>query len=243
MIYAFKSVVGKRETNEDSCIIREYGDALFAAVADGMGGCAAGEVASRAAIDTVTDELSPYLLQNEPEKALMRAINEANLYVYRLSRDNPSYRGMGSTLVCACICDGVLTYANVGDSRIYMISNGSIRQLSKDHSLVAELLATGSITEREAKCHPLKNLITRSVGNELSVKADIASCPISGEQSILLCSDGLHGTLTDAEILSVCQENDSPLSICEKLVAEATIRGSSDNITAVFVSGRNEETV
>ena len=241
MLYASESTIGKRSRNEDKCITKEFGDVLFVAVADGMGGHAAGDVASRLSIDTVIDELSEFQLKDDPKKALKRALNEANLQVYRIAQDNPVYHGMGSTIVCAVLNGEEYTIANIGDSRIYKITADNVEQLSQDHSLVWELYKANIITEDEIQTHPLRNVITRSIGNELSVSADFFDGKLLPGESLLLCSDGLHGSVSKQDVLDTVSSESNLDACCKKLIETALEKGSTDNITVVLVSNRKED--
>ena len=240
MLYASESTVGKRSRNEDKCITKEFGDVLFAAVADGMGGHAAGDVASRLTLDTVIDELSEFQLKDDPEKALKRALNEANLQVYRVAQDNPEYHGMGSTVVCVVLNGTDYTVANVGDSRVFKISGDTVEQISQDHSLVWELYKANIITEEDICTHPLRNIITRSIGNELTVSADFFTGTLLPGETLLLCSDGLHGSVSKKDILDIVSRDKDLKTCCRTLIDTALDNDSSDNITVVLISNRED---
>ena len=237
MIYASKSITGLRANNEDSVAIKTYGggSVLFAAVADGMGGPAAGEVASRTVADTMTEELDPALIGTEPEKTLRNSVLAANLAVYRLAHDNSDYLGMGSTLVCAAVTAGSFTAANVGDSRLYLFSGGGLRQITTDHSMVASLVSSGVITEEQAMIHPMRNIITRAVGIELAVSPDLYTGTWSEGDTLLLCSDGLHGALGPSGIAGILSRELSPEELCGELVEAASAAGSTDNISVIVI--------
>ena len=229
---AGKSITGKRPNNEDALLIRETLDQTLLAVSDGMGGHAAGETASRLSVQALEQfqaehgKLSPTLLRD--------AFKSANQSVYESALGDPSLSGMGATLVCALIRDSELWAANVGDSRLYLIHDGAIRQVTRDHSFVAELVARNIITEEEAKTHPNRNVITRAIGTDPKVKVDLFNEPLQKGDIVLLCSDGLSGVMEPETILSFCQKYSDPGECCDQLIENALALGSKDNITVVI---------
>ena len=237
MIYASKSITGLRSNNEDSVAVKAFdgGRILFAAVADGMGGPLAGEVASKTVIDAMTEELDPALIGTDTEKTLRNSIRNANFAVYRLAQENSDYRGMGSTLVCAVVSHDSFTAANIGDSRLYLFSGGSLRRITRDHSLVASLVSSGIITEEQAMAHPMRNIITRAVGIELTVSPDLYSGTWAAGDLLLLCSDGLHGVLGADTISEILGRDRSPDELCGDLIDTASAAGSTDNISVVLI--------
>ena len=237
MIYASKSITGLRSNNEDSIAVKAYdgGAVLFAAVADGMGGPVAGEVASRTIIDTMIEELDPLLIGSGAEKTLRNSIREANLAVYRLAQDNSDYRGMGSTLVCAAVSSGSFTAANIGDSRLYLFSGGRLKRITRDHSLVASLVNAGVITEEQAMRHPMRNVITRAVGVELTVSPDFYTGTWAPGDLLVLCSDGLHGVLGNDSLADILGRDLPPDELCGVLLDAASAAGSTDNISVVVI--------
>ena len=237
MIYASKSITGLRSNNEDSIAVKAYdgGAVLFAVVADGMGGPVAGEVASRTIIDTMIEELDPLLIGSGAEKTLRNSIREANLAVYRLAQDNSDYRGMGSTLVCAAVSSGSFTAANIGDSRLYLFSGGRLKRITRDHSLVASLVNAGVITEEQAMRHPMRNVITRAVGVELTVSPDFYTGTWAPGDLLVLCSDGLHGVLGNDSLADILGRDLPPDELCGVLLDAASAAGSTDNISVVVI--------
>ncbi|MBQ3663284.1 MAG: Stp1/IreP family PP2C-type Ser/Thr phosphatase [Clostridia bacterium] len=237
MIYASKTITGLRSNNEDSVAVKTYdgGRVLFAAVADGMGGPAAGEIASRTVTDTMAEELDPALLDSEAERTLRNSIRAANLGVYRLAQDNSDYRGMGSTLVCAVVSSGSFTAANIGDSRLYLFSGGSLKQITRDHSLVASLVSSGIITEEQAMIHPMRNVITRAVGIEPTVSPDFYAGTWECGDTLLLCSDGLHGVLNADSLADILGKDLSLKELCDSLIDAASNAGSTDNISVILI--------
>ena len=237
MIYASKTITGLRSNNEDSVAVKTYGGGriLFAAVADGMGGPAAGEIASRTVTDTIAEELDSALIDSEAERTMRNSIRAANLEVYRLAQDNSDYRGMGSTLVCAVVSSGSFTAANIGDSRLYLFSGGSLKQITQDHSLVASLVSSGIITEEQAMIHPMRNVITRAVGIEPTVSPDFYTGTWECGDTLLLCSDGLHGVLNANSLAGILGKDLSLKDLCDCLVSAASDAGSTDNISVILI--------
>lgn len=234
MKYASKSITGRRKDNEDACLvpIREATYPLVA-VSDGMGGHAAGAVASSLTLSTLNDELS-CLHDADPLAALTRAVSYTNLTVYRAASDDRSLAGMGATLVCALLTDRRFIAANVGDSRLYHYAGDRLTQITTDHSYVQMLADSGAIAHAEMRSHPQRNLITRAIGIGLSVDADIFDCEWMQGDILLLCSDGLCGSVEDKTIAAILSETATLANKCEKLVATASEQGSTDNITVVL---------
>lgn len=233
MRFAGKTETGLRPQNEDNYLILHRDTIDAVAVSDGMGGHQAGEVASALAVGTLETILSR--ASGSPEAALSEAFSEANRAVHsRASLDDEMY-GMGCTLVAAILEDTRFIVANIGDSRLYHFDGKTLRQITHDHSFVAELVRRGAITPEEAKTHPRRNLITRAVGTEGSVKTDIFSCEWTPGDMLLLCSDGLCGVLEDAEMAAFLRNCTDLDATCATLIARALAAGSRDNITVVLV--------
>lgn len=238
----FLSDVGKkRKNNEDSCIFcapeaaslaAERG--LLFAVADGMGGASAGEYASRMALKILVESYYSGEPQSIPA-ALREALDRANGRIFEESEINPQYSGMGTT-VSALVLRGEWVYAaQVGDSRLYLLRERSgLHQVTRDHSLVAEQLRSGLISEEEARNHSLKNLITRAVGIKDSVKSDLFCFQIQRGDSMLLCSDGLSNLVSDDCIAEALSSGDLKRGT-QSLIAQALGSGGTDNITAVTI--------
>ena len=185
----------RRRENEDSLLAVEIGDTYLVAVADGLGGHAAGEVASKVA----TIEIEHYLKSHpidDPGVALRQAVAKANREILLLSRENPSYAGMGSTLVAALVRGAEACIVNVGDSRAYLVGD-AIEQVTVDHSLVQELVTKGVITKEEAFDHPQKNIVTRTLGLDEEANPDVYGVVTLSNRVLLLCSDGLTDSLRD----------------------------------------------
>lgn len=222
-----------RDHNEDSLIVTPP---LFA-VADGMGGHAAGEVASEIAIQT--------LVENAPDTAdgdaLARAVVEANRAVIRAAVDGRGKQGMGTTMTAA-VLDGVrLVVAQVGDSRAYLLHRGNLQRITRDHSLVADMVEAGEITEEQARVHPQRSVITRALGSDPRTLPDIYEMTLEGGDRLLLCSDGLSSMIEDDVIQSVLVRRCDPQLCVNILVNEAIKAGGYDNVTAVVIDVKGDE--
>lgn len=203
------------------------------AVADGVGGAQAGEVASKLAVQTL---LSSYYAsyRETPAERLQYAFAEANRVVYEQSQQMASIRRMGTTLVAVAVYDQKATVANVGDSRAYLIRKEAIRQITRDHSLVARLIEEGVITPEQAETHPRRHVLSRSLGARAEVKVDLFTEPFQAGDRLLLCSDGLTEHVGENEILTTLQEDDPEIGV-QRLVDLAKQRGGSDNITLLLI--------
>ncbi len=243
MEFFAKSDIGqKRNCNEDSygySVSERSGCSLFV-VADGMGGAKAGEVASRMAVTTVIEYFEAHLKKERDVnlicEALRRAVAMANAQILEESVSNESCRGMGTTLVCACIVGRRIIIVNVGDSRAYLYSGRNGTQLTEDHTLVEHLVRTGQIDRAEAKIHPRRNEITRALGASHDVQADLFIYDYRLGDVLLLCSDGLTRMVEDSEIFRVIGKEKRPERICNKLIDVANKNGGLDNISVVTVS-------
>ncbi|MBI5091041.1 MAG: Stp1/IreP family PP2C-type Ser/Thr phosphatase [Candidatus Hydrogenedentes bacterium] len=242
LVAHFLSDVGKKRShNEDSCIFcapeveelgRERG--ILFAVADGMGGASAGEFASRLALQILTERHYSSVESNIPE-SLRSALEYANRRIFEEAENNPEYHGMGTTVSAVLVMGDCAYVAQVGDSRVYLARNdGSFKQITDDHSLVAEQVRNGYISEEEARTHSLKNLITRAVGIKDSVKVDLFATRLRKGDTLLICSDGMSNLIKDDEIARLLTR-DSLQAAARVLVGRALEEGGSDNITAVLV--------
>lgn len=242
MKYASKTDIGQRLRNEDACLVPQAEEARpLAAVADGMGGHAAGELASRLLIEGLVREREALALSSDPGDALEKAIQRINVEMFRTAQSDESLRGMGSTLVCALLLPERYFAASIGDSRIYHLHDDTLEQVSEDHSLVEMLVQSGQITREEARLHPQRNLITRAAGLALRAQIDLFERPWQNGDMLLLCSDGLHGSVTDDEIYEILRGGASLDEAAEALVSLALERGASDNITIVLVQNDTGE--
>ncbi len=214
-----------RDHNED----RSLASSPIAAVADGMGGALAGEVASQIAVDSLGGLSAPA----SPD-ALRSALERANRQIRRMAADDPAKAGMGTTMTVASFTDDHVDLAHVGDSRAYLWRDGALRQLTQDHSVVAELVRRGSISADEAERHPHRNVITRALGAEANVQVDAVSEPLHIDDIVLLCSDGLHSEISDEAIAGVLAGANGLDAAADGLVAAANAAGGSDNVTVVL---------
>ena len=231
-----------RSMNEDYVFVSERPIGrlpnLFV-VADGMGGHNAGERASSYAVEVLLQSIRKNKEKN-PVKVMRRAIESANDMVYQESISSDRSRGMGTTMVAAVICKDRLYVANVGDSRLYII-NSQIRQITKDHSLVEEMVRLGKLTKEEGRNHPDKNIITRAVGAEETVQIDCFEERIGIRDVVLLCSDGLTNMVSDEQIQQIINTEKNLQKAAELLVETANRNGGRDNITVLLISRKSNE--
>lgn len=227
-----------REHNEDNVIIlnndkNEY----FLAVADGMGGHKAGEVASAIVINHLTEEfygLDSIGSKDRAVEFLRNIVTEMNNKIFDYTKENPDSKGMGTTFVCAIKTNDYLLYGNIGDSSGFVIKNHKIHKVTKDHSLVSLLVSTGELTPEEAKYHPKKNVLMRALGANNPIDIDIFDVDIKND-GILLCSDGLTNMITDEQIERVINEEKTAKDVVEKLIRKANARGGKDNISIAYL--------
>jgi serine/threonine protein phosphatase PrpC len=233
-VAALTDVGRVRSANEDA-----YGlcpEAGLFVVCDGMGGAAAGEVASQAAVGAVTDALCDPHLADDPQQALASGILEANRRVFSRSEQEPGLHGMGTTLVSLLVREGRVWIAHVGDSRCYRFRAGVLERMTQDHSLVDEQVRLGQMTPAEAELSPLRNVITRAIGTRETVMPDIEEVPTEHGDLFVLCSDGLTKEVPEPRLAEVLAHDSSDLqTLCRRLIEEANAAGGSDNITAVAV--------
>ena len=223
-----------RSLNEDNFTVllgrdAPVGDALLA-VADGMGGHAAGEIASQMSLDLLIDALSRS--SSPTAQSLKAAAERANDGVYRASSLGPNLQGMGTTLVAGLLVGGVLLVCNVGDSRAYLLRAGRLTQLTRDHSWVGDMVAKGLLTSEQASVHPRRNVITRALGVGESVQVDVTRFIIRKGDRMLFCSDGLHGLVDDGTIAAILSRK-SLKGAARELVRYAKRAGGDDNITVI----------
>ena len=215
---------------------------LLLAVADGMGGAAKGEEASKIALNALTKTIIPELFGTRSFTELLEnGIKNANQEILDYTTKNPESSGMGTTTVCAVVKGNNIHLANVGDSRAYVISNDEIRRVTKDHSYVQALIDEGQITEEEAREHPQKNVITKAVGIMESVEPDTMKLTLDTDESLLLCCDGVIAHLTDEDIHKIICNTNDPQNACQQIVDLANKRGGSDNISLIILSSKNDD--
>ena len=242
----------RRKSNEDSFAISD--DQTLLILADGMGGHAAGEVASRLAVESIERHISGSDPRKEPTvpasfrspsgdeaglpppaRRVLNAIRLANQEIVRSVRKDSSMRGMGTTVVIALIHGSRAFIGSVGDSRAYLVRDGNLRQLTSDHTLVNEQVRAGALSTQEARRHPARNILTRAVGSQEDVEPDLVEQDLRPGDMLLLCSDGLTTMVEDADILkTVLAHADDPQTACRALIDLANERGGDDNVTVVL---------
>lgn len=230
----------KRISNEDSYAAGELpGSVAWAVVCDGMGGATGGNIASSTAVKLISERISSGyhkgMTTNSIKNILISAITAANYTVFELSRENPELTGMGTTVVAAVLVDGVACIAHAGDSRAYLLSDDNLRQLTKDHSFVQEMVDTGRLTEDQAKEDPRKNIITRALGVDEEIRIDFCEEFLDDKDVLLICTDGLTNYVTETEICEITSDCNY-YEYAEQLVNRANDNGGGDNITVVTLS-------
>ena len=230
-----------RRDNQDSCFVYSDEDTNMSLllVCDGMGGHNAGNVASSLAATVFAGEVKEGLKNASVTGAvcsLMKgALRSANRAVFDLGRTDIQCRGMGTTVVSAVIKGEDATVMNVGDSRAYHMTGGEIRQVTRDHSVVEDMVERGDITREESRTHPNKNLITRAVGTSRDVEADFFSVSLKAGDGLMLCSDGLSNMVTDGEMLEAFENAGTAQGACDRLLELALSRGATDNVTVAIL--------
>ncbi len=236
-----KTDTGKvRSSNQDSYAAGEFRDGVaWAVVCDGMGGNAGGNIASAAAVRAISEGLTSGYRENMTPSSIrnlmVTTISNANYHIYDMAQEDPDLKGMGTTVVAALVGNGTAYIAHAGDSRAYIVSPDSIRQVTTDHSVVQKMVESGEITEAQALRHPNRNLITRALGVEEELRVDYSEEDFHPADVLFICTDGLTNFVTDNEIqtiVSESKENDIALS----LVDLANAHGGGDNITVVAIS-------
>jgi protein phosphatase len=224
-----------RDHNEDAFYVSK--DLGFFIVSDGMGGLAAGEIASSITREKISEILNSELSKTSSVEGLLKkAFEVANTSVREALTQQNAIKGMGCTCVVLVCRDNDFFVAYVGDSRIYLLRSGKLKLLTRDHSYVEELFMRGLINEDEKKDHPYKNSITRYVGHAEKIEVDISSGPINNQDTFLLCSDGLTGEVEDATIEKILVAADTPESQVKKLIETALANGGNDNVTVVVAT-------
>ena len=233
-----------RSHNEDSVtILKNNNNEYLLAVADGMGGHKAGEVASDIAIRCLTDSfngISSFNGKNSAIEWLRNIVTEINKQIFEYTDNNPDSKGMGTTLVVAIKSDDYVLFGNIGDSSGYVYKNDKLYKVTKDHTLVNLLVATGELTAEEAKYHPRKNVLMRALGANDPIEIDIFDVDTS-VKGIFLCSDGLTNMLTEEQIEKILNSNLSIEDTLAKLIRKANSRGGNDNITVAYLKKESGE--
>ena len=233
--FGLSDIGTSRPNNEDVWIaIPHMG---FFALADGMGGPQAGEIAAKEAINSLCDSVSKIKSYNCMELIieLRHAIEKANQLIYHMGKGSQLLSGMGTTLCCLIWTENAIVYAHVGDSRIYRLRNKKLELLTQDHSLFAKWLATGKLAEECETPYPYKNVITRAVGTSNKAKPEIAVTIHETKDLYLLCTDGLSDVLSTQEIEQIINHSSDLEASCKNLIERAKIKGSCDNITLLMI--------
>jgi protein phosphatase len=246
--YAVASDMGRVRKNNEDAFMANPTLGIFA-VADGMGGHASGEVASRIAVESIQDSLArvgrekdaPLTEDNtavlsSPANILVNGFRLANQRIYKSSLEKEEYKGMGTTLVAVYLSGSSAIVAHVGDSRLYQIRGQAIEQVTADHSLVWEQYRQGLITKAALSSSPYKNIVTRALGLEPTVDVEVQELVTQPGDSLILCSDGLSDLVQDEEMVGVLQNSAGDLDrACDDLIRLANLRGGKDNITALLI--------
>ena len=227
----------KRTLNEDFASYLEKEEFKIYVVADGMGGHNAGEVASQMAAQRIVSYVDEKFSSSDVKNLIEDAIKKVNRDIFNFSNTNEKLNGMGTTVTVCFVTKSFIHIANVGDSCCFAIRNNEIKKITKDHSLVQELVDCGSISEKEAQNHPKKNIITRALGTSSVVSVDVFELDNNEYELYILCSDGLTNELTKEEILQVATEEQEYMKRANKLVALAKEKGGRDNITVLLFGG------
>jgi len=236
-----KTDIGKvRSSNQDSYAAGEFRNGVaWAVVCDGMGGYAGGNIASSTAVKSISERITSAYRENMTASSiknlLVTAIANANYEIYDMAKASEELEGMGTTVVAAIMTDNTIFVAHAGDSRAYLISGDDIHQLTRDHSLVQNMLENGEITEEEAQKHPKKNLITRALGVEEELKVDFTVEDAQPGDVLLICTDGLTNYVDNPTILQVVRD-EHDADYASSLVDLANGNGGGDNITVVGIS-------
>jgi len=232
----------QRANNEDSVLywepdsVEEYGrKGRLAVVADGMGGYEGGQEASRLAVETAR-QVYDSAVDHDPQKALTQGLQAAHENIQRYGEEHLEFQGMGTTCTAISIVDRQLYFAHVGDSRLYLIRNGSISRLTRDHSYVGRLVESGVVRSEDAESHPQRHILTAALGSGREVTPDVPEHPIPLEpdDTLILCTDGLWSLVGEQELLQAVQTN-SPAESCLAMVKMALERGGPDNVTVLVL--------
>lgn len=241
-VFGLTDIGRRRENNQDQLLVNDRLGVY--AVADGMGGHAAGEVASQIAIEALEDAMSDDSWQTDGASVeavfakLAEAFREGNRRICEAVITRGEWRGMGTTIVALVTSGERALIGHVGDSRAYLLREGRLVRLTNDHSWVSEQVRLGLLTDEEAHKHPMRNIITRALGNREELEVDVTEERFLPEDLFLLCSDGLSSMLSDNEIRDTLRETpEDPEKACRKLVEQANERGGDDNITVIVLAG------
>ena len=239
-VFGRTDVGRERPNNQDAFVCGSLSEqAMYAGVCDGMGGANGGQIASTKAVQVVSDRIVECYRENMTDNSIRNlletAIAAANAEVFDTAKNDADLRGMGTTVVATIVCKQKAHIAHVGDSRAYLINENGIRQVTRDHSVVEDLVSSGKLSREEARNHPRKNLITRALGCEPQLRADLFHVDVAQGDHLLLCSDGLSNQLAEQEILYEVIHGGEGDTCCQRLLDIAMHRGAPDNVTVVLV--------
>ncbi|MBY6036143.1 Stp1/IreP family PP2C-type Ser/Thr phosphatase [Fictibacillus nanhaiensis] len=243
MQIAIQTDVGMvRKHNEDSGEVFTKGEHFLAVIADGMGGHKAGDIASQEALTCIKDAWNQFEENMESIREwIQNVLRDTNNHIFQFSQENPETRGMGTTVVAALGNSNEVTVAHIGDSRCYLYSNGELKRVTDDHSLVQELVKSGQITEDEAEIHPRRNMIMKAVGTDETVEAEFNQITWNNGDYLLLCSDGLSDKVSFKRIQeALLNPQESVAEKVETLITWAKDAGGEDNITAILIQNRSD---
>ncbi len=236
MIAGGYTLIGtKHDKNQDNFLIKNTDDISLFLVADGMGGHAAGDIASALAIDVIEKKLTEF-----NEKSIKNAILEANNCILTEAKTKEEYKGMGTTVAMCVVKGSELFITHIGDSRVYIDKGNGDIFVTKDHSVVQQMVERGEISEKEAKIHKMKNVITRALGVEDDAKIETELTDLTDDTVIVICSDGVSNVMDDGEIINIAKENE-PKEAAEILCKKAKELGSTDDITAIVIISRGDK--
>lgn len=229
-----------RDSNQDAYAVGEFSDeVVWSVVCDGMGGAAGGNIASALAVKVISDKINASYREQMRDSSIRNmldsALSAANIEVFDFAEAQPDLRGMGTTVVCAIVRNNQAYIAHAGDSRAYVINNGSIHQITTDHSMVQDLLSMGKITAEQAENHPNKNIITRAVGVDKGIEIDFEQIDLDDDDTLLICTDGLSNYVSNDEMLELMSDG-KHYAFADRLVKKANENGGGDNITVVVIS-------
>ncbi|MCH5278713.1 MAG: Stp1/IreP family PP2C-type Ser/Thr phosphatase [Christensenellaceae bacterium] len=241
MIYAYRTETGLRKSNQDFFYTPAAGAKPYVIVADGMGGHRAGNIASLLAIESICEYIDKNDDSLRKQQMLQHAISYANHKIFDIASHDDDCMGMGTTVVMAYVDSKKFSYAHVGDSRLYHYDGSQLKQMTRDHSFVEELVSSGAITRAQAVHHPQRNILTRAVGTSQYIKADAATGSWKRGDILMLCSDGLHGSVSRDEAMRILGGGYDLLEACDLMTELALRNGSRDNITVVLVKNEGGE--
>ena len=225
-----------RHENQDAFGFAQLpGGYAVAVVCDGMGGVAGGSIASTVAVETFIRTLTETGHSGHLDRAVQEAVTAANAAIRQRAAGHPELKSMGTTLVSALVKGDKVLISNVGDSRAYLAGADGLRQISRDHSLVEDMVEKGDLTPGQARSHPRRNLITRALGAEPELRADVFRQPLAAGDYLLLCSDGLSNVVSEQELLYEVVHGGEACTCCRRLLEIALHRGAPDNVTAVLI--------